>query len=439
MKLYTVSLFPLDIKVPSLSPLPAMRRGGLGVESLSSLFAKLALEHCCAPYSLVHRVLVPISERLSPRWVRVRAGEGQLVNGYGSVASSMSDALFRSTGMDGKLLTALALAEFCDPKGKHFMHMERPWCPSCYQEARFSGTPVWDPLYTYVRSTRVCVAHGKPLRFQCERCRKSQRHIPRIPFLDLCEHCGADLAIQAHPLLDASRLEQDIWVAKAFLGVMDAAGAGEHLSAENFVQNLIAIRDTHFGGHTRTMSRVLGLAKSSAKNWIERGSRPTWLSLVDLAWRLNVPPVQLVSATQVITTPEEWRFGEAQILDREHRRRSVLELRSLGQRLRRIARGVDDSIPADIGLAGVARRLGERAEFLKRKFPRSAQAVVEARDARMREHSQHQTAERDQRISTAEQRLHERGLAGTTRNLRELGGLCVTDLIRHARRTRDTR
>lgn len=437
MKLQTASLFPLDIRVPSLSPIPAMRRSGLGLESLSSLFSKLALEHCCAPYSLVHRVLVPISERLSPRWVRVRAGEGQLVNGYGNVAISMSDALFRSTGMEGKLLTAIALAEFCDPKGKHFMHKERPWCPTCYQEARYSGTPVWDPLYTYVRSTRVCVAHRRPLRFQCERCRRGQRHIPRIPFLDLCEHCGADLAIQSHPQLDASRLGQDIWAANAFLGVMDAAGAGEELSVENFTRNLTAIRNAHFGGQTRTMSRVLGLAKSSAKNWIERGSRPTWLSLVDLAWRLNIPPCQLVGPTQVITTPEEWRPGEAQILDREHRRRSVLETRSLGQRLRRIARGEDELIPGELGLAAAARRLGEQPDFLKRKFPRTAHRLVEARHASLRESSQHQTAERDLRIAAAEERLSERGLPGTTRNLREVGGLSVTDLICHARRMKE--
>lgn len=430
-----VQLFPADAQIPALAPLSPRSRGRGGVEALTSFIAGLALHHRCAPHGLVHYVLVPESERLSGRWSKVRSGEGHLVNAYGKVASLMAAAVSRTTGVEAHKLTAVGLEAICDPKGKHFMHTERPWCPSCYLEARRAGSPVWDPLYTYARSSTVCVWHEKGLRFSCLHCKRGQRLIPRTPFLDLCEFCGADLAAQPHPSDGEQASTKDLWFARAFMDLIEAMGRCEVLSAANFLRSVIAIRDTHFGGGTRTLSVGLRLAKSSAKNWIERGSRPTWMSLVDLGWRLDISPTQLVGSSLSLTEPSLWRIDDAQVLDREHRRRTVLELRRLGRMLRQIVRGEIDEIPSGVGLRAIARRLGVTPGFLGRKFPQTAQAVINQRKEQQEALAARRDSEKIARIETVRAALAGQGLPDTTRNLRRIGGLSVSELI-EAGRTR---
>lgn len=310
------------------------------------------------------------------------------------------------------------------------MHRWRSWCPTCYLEDRSQGISAWDPLYTYARSTNVCVWHLRPLRTNCDACHKPQRPIPNIPYLDLCEYCRSDLAIQAHPEVPPNvNMKYELWAAASFMSVLDAMDQGVGLSAMSFVQNIVTIRDTHFFGKTRTMSCSLGLAKSSIKNWIERQSRPTWLSFVDLGWRLDMPPAQLSSANLSLTDPTYWRVRDPQVLDSPHRRRSDADLRELEHRLREMSTGNDLSFSVDGGLTAASRVLCVTPGYLKRQFPELANAIVTARDATLKSRSALLKQHRLSRIELARRTLATEGINPTSRNLRKTGLLSVSDLI----------
>lgn len=425
-----VALHPSDAHIRSLERLAPRHRGVGGFESLTSYISRLACHHSCSPYNLIHHVLVPESERSNSRWTHVRSGEGHLLNAYGDVAQAMSNSVTAATGIDALNLTALSLRKICDPAGKHFMHRWRSWCPTCYLEDRSQGISAWDPLYTYARSTNVCVWHLRPLRTNCDACHKPQRPIPNIPYLDLCEYCRSDLAIQAHPEVPPNvNMKYELWAAASFMSVLDAMDQGVGLSAMSFVQNIVTIRDTHFFGKTRTMSCSLGLAKSSIKNWIERQSRPTWLSFVDLGWRLDMPPAQLSSANLSLTDPTYWRVRDPQVLDSPHRRRSDADLRELEHRLREMSTGNDLSFSVDGGLTAASRVLCVTPGYLKRQFPELANAIVTARDATLKSRSALLKQHRLSRIELARRTLATEGINPTSRNLRKTGLLSVSDLI----------
>lgn len=409
------------------------QRGAGGIEAISSYIAAQALRHSCSPYTLFSSVLIPSDERLNVRWRRVRWGESHLINSYGDVAFAVAGSIECAAGIEGALrMTLRGLELICDPKAKHLMHPTRPWCPECYREARDRRLPAWDALYTYVRTTRVCVWHRSNLRFCCEQCRLGQRYLPRFPFLDYCEHCGADLATQrVDPAIRGSSTEEATgWIARAALDMIDSLGRGHNLATQHFARNVQGLMNRHFGGKETPFAARLGLAASSPKNWLKRGSAPTWSSLVDLGYRLDIPPAQLCSPEPALTDPQYWRKLPSAVLDKPHVRPSAELLArvkcELSSRL-----GLQGIIPgAQLeGLPRLAKRLQVSLGVLKRNFPEECSLLVAQRVEIRRTSREAALRERDQRMSEAVVAVAEQGLPITGRNLKRTGRLKVSDVI----------
>ena len=417
---------PLDSRLPR-------QRGAGGVEALSSYISAQALDRSCSPYTLLSSVLIPAEERLNVRWRRVRWGESQLLNGYGEVASAIARAVETSSGIvRAHRMTLGGMSAVCDPRAKHLLHPTRPWCSECYREARERGVPAWDPLYTYLRTTKVCVWHGRPLRFCCSVCGMGQRYLPKFPFLDFCERCGADLATLDVDDSgdDFQLLEVKQWIARAALDMIDNLSRESELTSANFANNVRALIQTHFHGMERPFATRLGLAGSSPKNWLKRGSTPTWSSLVDLAYRLDIPPAQLCSVEPALTDPQYWRQLPPASLDRPHVRPSADDLaRVRAELLRRLElEGVEDILQLE-GLPRLAKRLQVSLGVLKRNFPDECSRLV-AQRAQVRSEMRAATAEgRAERISAAVAVVAEQGRPLTSRNLKETGHLRVSDLV----------
>lgn len=221
-------------------------------------------------------------------------------------------------------MTLHGLQPLCDPRAKHLMHPTRPWCPECYMEARAREVAAWDALYSYVRTSKVCVWHRRELLLCCTKCGLGQRYLPKFPFLDFCEHCGADLAKQGD---EPRPREEDLadaklWIARAAVDMVDNICRDQSMSADYFVRNVQRLMDEHFRGKEKPFALRLGLAGSSPKNWVKRGSAPTWSSLVDLGYRLDIPPAQLCSPDPALTDPQYWRQLPTASSDKPHVRPS---------------------------------------------------------------------------------------------------------------------
>lgn len=416
-----------------LGPRTPRQRGSGGIEALSSYIAAQALDHSCAPYTLFSSVLIPAEERLNSRWRRVRWSESQLLNGYGEVARAVVGAVEASAGIErASRMTLVGLESVCDTRAKHLLHSTRPWCPECYLEARERSVPAWDALYTYLRTTKVCVWHGGPLVFCCVKCGMGQRYVPKFPFLDYCECCGADLAVplagQAND--DHRQREAKQWIARAALDMIDKLSRDTELTVAKFSGNVRALMVAHFQGMARPFALHLGLAGSSPKNWLDRGSAPTWSSLVDLAYRLDIPPAQLCSAEPALTDPQYWRQLLPASLDRPHVRPSADCLARVQAELQRRLELEDfEDILQIEGLPRLAKRLQVSLGVLKRNFPEECARLVAQRSRILRAKQAATNGARAQRMSAAIAVVAEKGLPLTSRNLKSTGHLWVSDLV----------
>ncbi|MBP6007273.1 MAG: hypothetical protein KA740_06185 [Rhodoferax sp.] len=421
---------------PPLHPLGARQprqRGAGGIEALSSYISGQALDHSCSPYTLFSSVLIPAEEKLNARWRRVQWGESQLINGYGEVASAVVNAVEASTGIVRVNRMSLGgLEAVCDPIAKHLLHPTRPWCTVCYLEARERNVPAWDALYTYLRTTKVCAWHGVNLVFFCSKCGMGQRYLPKFPFLDYCECCGADLATQitGKENNDPRLIDAKQWIARAALDMVDNLSRETAMTSENFVGNVRALMDGHFQGMERPFALRLGLAGSSPKNWVKRGSAPTWSSLVDLAYRLDIPPAQLCSVEPALTDPQYWRQLPPASLDKPHVRPSSENLAQVRSELQRRLELEDvEDIRQVEGLPRLAKRLQVSLGVLKRNFPEECSRLVAQRAALLRAKRLTGDAARAQRMSDAIAAVTDQGLPPTSRNLKGTGRLRVSDMV----------
>jgi hypothetical protein len=326
-------------------------------------------------------------------------------------------------------MTFLGLGQLCDPIAKHFMHLPRPWCPTCYLEARAQGIPAWDPLYTYVRTTKICIWHMTPLMLACANCGRGQRHVPKFPFLDHCEHCGADLAEQQpgdQP--DRKSLEELMWHAQAAADVIEQLTNGAGLSPDHFRQNLQALIDQHFSGVQDAFYRRLGCV--TVRLWLRRYFTPTWASLLDVAYRLNIPPAQLASPQAPLTDPLYWRQLPKIYLDKPHHRPAKALLDRARSELLKdpLVTPIKDYFAIET-VTAVARRLDMNAVMLRRHFPEEVKAYGAKR---LRLRSVLKTSDlqdRVNRIRVAAAVLMEQGLPVTERNLKRTGLVKVSDMV----------
>lgn len=422
--------------VPLLRGRPPRERGVGGIEALSSYISNQALDCHCAPYTLFSSVLLPADEGLNSRWKRVRFGESHLINGYTDIARVVAAAVDASAQINfARQMTFLGLERLCDPIGKHFMHPFRPWCADCYLEARSHDVPAWDPLYSYVRTSKVCIWHELPYMFACRKCSRGQRYVPKFPFLDLCEHCGADLASQMpDEQLDDRLLEEHLWFSHAARDIISHMRNGHDLTAENFAHNIRALMDMHFNGKERPFAVRLGIAGSGPKNWTKRGSAPTWTSLVDLAHRLDIPPSRLGSAQAALTDPQHWRHGAATVLDQPHLRPPIDLLRRIKAELLKEPIFCESGHKFTVeGINGLAKRLNVGVALLKRHFPEECKLSIAKRKKLRTLLGMANLEERDQRLHAAAAAVTAQGLPLTERNLKRTGLLRVNDLVQRHR------
>lgn len=206
--------------------------------------------------------------------------------------------------------------------------------------------------------------------------------------------------------------------------------AHRRAAAENFVCNVRALMGAHFRGMERPFALRLGLAGSSPKNWLKRGSAPTWSSLVDLAYRLDIPPAQLCSVEPALTDPQYWRQLPPASLDKPHVRPSTDDLTRVRSELQRRLELEDSEDMLQVeGLPRLAKRLQISLGSLKRNFPDECARLVAQRAQMLSKKRVVAAGARAQRISAAVAAVAELGRPLTSRNLKGTGHLRVSDMV----------
>ncbi len=423
-------LYPIDSKLRGFSGHAPRRIGQTGIESLTSFLCRLAFEHCCAPHRLYGALVANNWEGMQANLTKIRSAESHSINGLGQVAQNSVNALEEQSDITPAAeMTFLFLSDLCDNRAKHFLHKVRHWCSHCYMDARRSGVTAWEPLYWAPSTTSICVIHGTLLRKTCARCGKTQRHLPKFPFLDFCEYCSGDLADACDPECHPTQLKERIWLATAAIDLISCQREIP-LSRENFAERLNDAVKIHCAGTTGQFARVVGILPCNLRNWQLRSSSPTWSNFMDISYRLNVPPSQLGGPYAVIFSPATFNCSPVVQLDKQHRR---LPKKKLDEARAAIVQLLES--PIDIWTLGRAtifatlKQFGICYQTFQRNFPDLYETFSKRRSEAAEYRKELSKLTRLERVRIAQEKLLEMGLTPSARNLKKSGMVRVSDVV----------
>ncbi|WP_041389018.1 hypothetical protein [Polaromonas sp. JS666] len=212
--------------------------------------------------------------------------------------------------------------------------------------------------------------------------------------------------------------------------LIETLQSGVQLSAHNFAKNIQLLIDEHFGGNRQQFAKKLGVAGSGPKNWIDRGSHPSWASVADLGFRMEIPPAQLATADLPMTDPTYWRYANRLLLDAPHIRPAAETLDAAREALNsaiKMARANPTLLPESI--EAVTKKAGVRRDLLKRHFPDEFATLAGLRSSAAKSLALRNAAERSERLASAMQDIATSGKMPTSHRLKLQSGIKISDLI----------
>jgi hypothetical protein len=232
------------------------------------------------------------------------------------------------------------------------------------------------------------------------------------------------------PLRTGRTLNDELWFARAAMHLIEMLHSGVPLSADNFAKNIQLLINQHFDGNRQEFAKKLGIAGSGPKNWIDRGSHPSWASIADLGFRMEIPPAQLAATDLPMTNPFYWRYFDRLALDAPHIRPATETLDAVHEALNsaiEMAKIVQTLLPDSIEV--ISKKVDVRRGLLKRHFPDEYMALVNLRSSAARYRALKAAAERSERVASAVQDIANSGRLPTLRRLKLQEGIKISDVV----------
>lgn len=404
----------LDIAPRSqLYGLAPLQMGTFEVESLTSYVNRLAWAHGVRPRLFLTEMLVlhlhgahdlQASVRRSGSLGRVRAMRS---NGAGEMACEWANALNRLTERsDLRYLTIWPWANGLPNTG--LLRKSPAWCPSCYHDWKDEGLPLYQPLYWMLQAVTICPHHQRQLEERCPQCQKRQSAIATQSRAGFCTQCmtwlGSPCEAEQRP--DATQEEHDwqAWVSGVIKELIQASISSSPLAWECLAVGLSA-------GFTIRKEEKSQLIRSRLlrHSWINGTNLPSFMSLLELCYALNVSPLQLITTDpeilgEVIQIRQRSRplqppqHPARSSVDRKQARKAILRELTIRKRKPTLAR------------SQLERRLGLPHGVLKRWFPRESASLAARYREYCAERSRRKVAQHCQEVRQVTIALHEQGM-----------------------------
>ncbi len=241
------------------------------------------------------------------------------INGYGKYADQMSQALEELTLNDNlRSGTFLHWRGLFDGKGTGVLHPKRRWCANCLNEDKEAQSPIIHRLIWSSYPVNHCPTHETPLRSDCPSCGSEQLFVSDAVALGRCCQCGAFLGLK-EGLWDCPALEAREQFMVTAVAQMIAMGpsAMALASIETFIDQIKAFADRVVGGRVPKLEREIGFRKDSICRWTAMGKKPQFDQFLELCFRVNVLPTELLDGTWAKST-EQRAVQKMEVPIREH-------------------------------------------------------------------------------------------------------------------------
>jgi len=298
----TLDLFP-PASEPGIprSVLYRLPLSGVGTpqqESLLSYLHRLARAHRVRTADLLQRIVVP---RTTIRSVWFSSGfngtYSKTANGYAKYAEELVDALGELTQVvDIRMSTFLPWLPLLDPHAGTLLHRKPRWCPSCVAEQLETSDCVHHQLLWSCSAVSHCAVHLCELAHHCPSCGAEQLFLSDAVSLGRCTACKAVLG-RRDALWSGTLNPRERFYLDSVAAMVAANPRAEwHAQQALFARAIFGLTEAYFGGSMYRFEEAIGVAKRTGRNWMRSATRPQLKMLLEVCYRLDVPPLQLLSA-----------------------------------------------------------------------------------------------------------------------------------------------
>lgn len=427
MRFFTVLHESNVPKLPTLPKvLPATRDGD--IEALSSLLVRIGEIISLPVTSIYNDLLIEFSLESG---YKARSSTVSGVDGYGSVSKLFLSALKAYDG-DLALLENCTLskwAAFLDPRAHGLLSNDLKWCPTCWKEDIENSISPYARLYWSLKDVQYCGVHHNRLSVKCAVCGSPQKVVPHIPLLTYCKSCGANLIETTVEIsIETDEKNRSSWISSALRQLVRATNVdNQELSITDLSKSVKAISDEYFYGDIRRVALNFGVRSEGLVKWVSQTSKPTIYSLIDLCYRLEIPPVDLLSKDYCFSFLDKSAHGcqPTKFINKPQHMSSARKIELLF-RLNQEIKKTDSWV----GPKELATELGITFSTLQRVHPQQYKVLKSKHDKKRKKQVQIDQKDRIIRLEKSVKSLVNQRIPVSERHLRSLTEVKPSDLRR---------
>lgn len=418
-----------EAQFPAFLPSVPRALNSGNVEALSSFLCRQAEDvmELAHPYSrnLLNMHLKP--DQL-PACPKIPAVGMHCCNGIGIMANRYTEALnIASDGsLDSRYLTLLPLEYLSDYRGRGFLKSHMAWCDECWKEDMELTSQPYVRLYWLVQNVKICTTHRRRLSEYCPICGEIKSQYPTSPRQWLCDHCGSSLYLGDNDGQVENFTQEEEWAAFAVFRLIERTHVEKRkIGATSVSRALTRLLKGH-NLNSVELSHRLNIDHKVVDRLISGPSRPHFPVILDLCYRLDIPPDQFIFDLDNLTDIDIWRtlskpafIAVSRLSDRK---KKALH-RSLQKAL------IENPTPP-VRVSHLAQKHGISYTAISAHFPREFSELRKRWVAWDRKQRRCSNTERLQNISDSVFSLVRHGVYPSERKLRDLGYVIASDLRR---------
>jgi TniQ protein len=278
--------------------------GTMKVESFTGYIARLAAEHHLSIPTLFYREI--FGPKTAPNFLdnreALRSSANQL-NGMGKPAVTTVQALEPLTLRQEVRYTTLITWKdiFCENRA---LRRKRRWCPSCYEERRRRGEPVYELLLWSFRAIAACPWHNEPLSQVCPYCFTQLHFLTSFSRPGECSKCNAWLG-KSSAVKPVKFEGVNSWGASS--SSFTANLIGEVLiharafaippTKQEFIANLTRYIDQTANGSTTSFSDLVCIPRSTVRSLLAGTTKPCLETFGQICAQLKVSLLDFFSSS----------------------------------------------------------------------------------------------------------------------------------------------
>jgi len=236
-------------------------------------------------------------------------------NGIRTMANNLTSKMNETFEgeFDFKYLSLIPLQYLTDHNCRGLARRNKAWCPECWRsDIALERTP-YMRLYWTMDLVSICCIHNCRLSEYCPCCGEVNNQFPKISRQWFCDNCGADLTTEPIDDRIGNFKSEEGWVSHSLFNLIEKVYSNKlTISPPTISKALSHLLNTH-KLNSSEFSERLNISKKMIDALLTENHRPYFPALLDMCYRLDIPPDQLLFSRDNLTDQGMWLNIDKQV------------------------------------------------------------------------------------------------------------------------------